>query len=71
MKNNSVYSMISYFNDLRREKNISFSTEDILSVLNKPGNIGRPQIAKLLIKYGYVNSVQEAFDKYLIDNLFD
>ncbi|MBR4178785.1 MAG: PHP domain-containing protein [Bacilli bacterium] len=67
MKNNSMYSMISYFNDLRREKNISFSTEDILKVFNKSGNIGRPQIAKLLVKYGYVNSVQEGFDKYLID----
>ena len=67
LKNNSVYNMISYFNDLRREKGISFSTEDILSVLNKPGNIGRPDIARLLVKYGYVNSVKEAFDKYLIE----
>lgn len=67
LKNNSIYSMISYFNDLRRTYNISFSTEDILEVLNKNGNIGRPEIAKLMIKYGYVNSVKEAFDKYLVE----
>lgn len=67
MRNNSLYAMLSYFNDLKREENISFSTEDILSVLNKNGNIGRPQVANLLIKYGYVSSVQEAFDKYLVD----
>ena len=67
MRNNSIYSMISYFNDLRREKSISFSTEDILAVLNREGHIGRPELAKLLVKYGYVDGVQEAFDKYLID----
>ncbi len=67
LKNNSIYSMISYFNDLRRNEGISFSTEDILKVLNKKGNIGRPEIAKLMIKYGYVKTVQEAFDKYLTE----
>ena len=67
LQNNSIYSMISYLNDLRRTCNISFSTNDIQNIMNKVGNIGRPDIAKLLVKYGYVNSVQEAFDKYLID----
>ena len=30
-------------------------------------NVGRPDVAKLLIKEGYVTGVQEAFDKYLIE----
>ena len=29
-------------------------------------NLGRPHVARLLINYGYVQTVQEAFDKYLV-----
>ena len=67
LNTNSIYSIISYLNDLRINYNISFKQQDIAELFNKIGNIGRPHIAKLLIKYGYVNSVKEAFDKYLID----
>lgn len=37
------------------------------SLLKSTHNIGRPDIAKILVKYGIVSDVQEAFDKYLID----
>lgn len=67
LKNNSMYSMISYFNDLKNTYGIRFSNEEILEILNSKGNIGRPHLAKLLIKHGYVKSVQEAFDLYLHD----
>ncbi len=63
----SIYSVISYLNQLKTDYDISFSEEDVMSLLNTDKNIGRPDIAKLCIKYGYANSVNEAFDKYLID----
>jgi len=31
------------------------------------GQVGRPHMARALMKKGYVNSVQEAFDRYLAD----
>ena len=65
LKTNSFYSIMGYLNDLRREYNITFSFEEIKELFNTVGNIGRPQIAFLLIKHGYVSSVKEAFDKYL------
>ena len=35
--------------------------------LNTNKNIGRPDLALLCVKYGYANSVDDAFNKYLID----
>ena len=67
LKNNSIYHIISLLHQIKKDYNIVFETEDIQKLICKIGNIGRPDIAKLCIKYGYVNSVKEAFDKYLID----
>lgn len=46
---------------------IVFEEKDIEEILNRPTNVGRPDVAKLLIKGEYVSTVQEAFDKYLIE----
>ena len=43
-----------------------FDSKDIKELFSLKGNIGRPNVAKLLVKEGYVKSVQESFDKYLI-----
>ena len=67
LKNNSIYHIISLLHQIKKDYNIVFETEDIQKLICKIGNIGRPDIAKLCIKYGYVNSVKEAFDKYLIE----
>ena len=45
---------------------ISFKDEELQDIYNMVGNIGRPEIAKLCVKHGYVNKVQEAFDKFFI-----
>jgi len=50
---------------LKEHYNISFKEEDLEQVYGAIGNIGRPDIAKLCVKYGYSDSVQEAFVKYL------
>lgn len=65
LKVNSIYAIIACLNQIRIDYNIVFSEEEIKNIINRKGNIGRPLVAKLLVKYGYVNTVKEAFDKYL------
>ncbi len=66
LKNNSLYSVLAMIVQLKKDYGITFTTEEILEILNSKGNIGRPDIAKLFVKYSYTSSVKEAFDKYLI-----
>lgn len=42
-----------------------FEFNDVNEVLESRNNVGRPEIAKLCVDYGYVKSVDEAFKKYL------
>ncbi len=67
LHDNSVYAVISYLNQLKIDYGIEFSEKDVIDLLTTNKNIGRPDIAKLCINYGYASNVQEAFDKYLID----
>lgn len=62
----SLYSVSGIICQLKKDYGIVFSSEEILNILNAKRNIGRPDVAKLLIKHGYVSSVKEAFDKYLV-----
>ena len=61
----SINSVLSVMEQIKRDYNIRFSYEDIRELVNANHNLGRPDLAKLCIKYGYANTVQEAFDKYL------
>lgn len=65
LRNNSLYSIIGLLAQLKKDYKIIFSTEDIQKLLNKEKNIGRPDLAKLCVRYGHAKSVAEAFDKYL------
>lgn len=67
LHNRSLYSVAGIICQLKKDYGIVFSTEEILNILNAKRNIGRPDVAKLLIERGYVSTVQEAFDKYLIE----
>ena len=67
LKNNSINNFISLLAQIKKDYGISFSYEDIKEVINLPGNIGRVDIARLCVKYGYADNIQDAFDKYLID----
>jgi 3',5'-nucleoside bisphosphate phosphatase len=40
--------------------------KEIEDLMKKPGDVGRPDLAKLLIKYGYAETWKHAFDNYLI-----
>lgn len=63
----SLYSVSGVICQLKKDHDIVFSSDEILNILTAKRNIGRPDVAKLLIKYGYASTVQEAFDKYLIE----
>lgn len=60
-----VSNFLLYEEYLKKIFDIEFSKEEIEAIISKPGNIGRPELGKLLIKYGYALNQDEAFDKYL------
>lgn len=59
---NRTKSLISL---IKKRYSIEFEDEDVVTLLSAVGNIGRPEVAKLCLKYRYVSSIPEAFDKYL------
>lgn len=67
LKNNSINYVLSIIEQLKKDYNIYFSYDELKELINANHNLGRPDIAKLLIKNNYVKTVQEAFDKYLIE----
>lgn len=67
LHNRSLYSVSAIICQLKKDYDIVFSTEEILEILNRESNIGRPDIAKLLIQNGYVSTTQEAFERYLLE----
>ena len=54
-----------HISKLTSEFNLEFSQKDIDIITSDTSTLGRPHIGRLLIKYGYVNSMEEAFEKYL------
>lgn len=67
LKENSIISTLRIVEQIKKDYNIVFSEEDINELINLPHHIGRPDIAKLCIKYGCAESVSDAFKKYLVD----
>lgn len=67
LKNNSTDSLLSTMEQIKRDYGIRFSYEDIKEMINANHNLNRVDLAKLCIKYGYATTVQDAFDKYLIE----
>lgn len=68
LKEYSKHNIMLYVKQLKDDYNIELPKKEIDNILNREGNIGRPLLALLLIKYGYVRTVAEAFDKYLKDD---
>jgi len=67
LKDNSINSVLSIMEQIKRDYGIKFRYDDIRNLVNANHNLGRPDLAKLCVKYGYATTVQDAFDKYLID----
>lgn len=68
LKQHSISNIKLYIEQLKKDFNIILPENDINDLLTRDGNIGRPQLALILVKYGYCNTVKEAFDKYLMDD---
>ena len=67
LKDNSINSVLSIMEQIKRDYGIVFRYDDIKELVNSNHNLGRPDLAKLCVKYGYASSIQDAFDKYLIE----
>lgn len=50
---------------LKKYYGIVFKEEDLEKVYSSIGNIGRPDIARLCMDYGYATTIQDAFVRYL------
>mgnify|MGYP006077718297 FL=1 len=59
----SIKNIIQYL----KYKNIALKYNDIL--MQSKGSIGRPHIGKELVNKGYAKNINEAFDKYLSNDL--
>lgn len=67
LKDISINSVLSIMEQIKRDYGIRFRYDDIKKLVNANHNLGRPDLAKLCIKYGYASTVEEAFNKYLIE----
>lgn len=67
LKKKSIRATFAIIDRIKKDYNIIFNEQDLETLLKANRNIGRPDVAKLCIKYGYAKSVGEAFKKYLID----
>lgn len=67
MKEASIYNIFLYIELLKKDHNIIIPNQMIDNLIKLKGNIGRPQLALILIELGYCKTVEEAFNKYLID----
>ena len=67
LKDNSINSVLSIMEQIKKDYGIRFGYEDIKQLVNANHNLGRPDLAKLCVKYGYASTFQDAFDKYLVD----
>jgi predicted metal-dependent phosphoesterase TrpH len=59
--------LYEHVSKLEKEYNLQFDELDLMNLTKKYSTLGRPHIGKLLIKYGYASSMEEAFKKYLFN----
>ena len=67
LRDNSLNGTLSIIEQIKRDYGIRFHYDDFKELINSNHNLGRPDVAKLCVKYGYASSIPDAFDKYLID----
>lgn len=65
MKEASIYNLLLYIEIIKKDFGIILPQDEIDNLINSKSNIGRPQLARILLKYGYCKSINEAFDAYL------
>lgn len=65
LRDNSLSSVLSTMEQIKRDFGIRFKYDDIRDLINANHNLGRPDLARLCVKYSYAKTVDEAFEKYL------
>lgn len=66
-RKNSVNSLLIMYTYLKDKHGIIIPDFEFENLTKKTGDVGRPDLALLLIKYGYVKDVDTAFNKCLIE----
>ena len=67
LHNYSIDNLFKFIDVLNKKYSIRFNDIDINKLIKSERNLGRPDLARLMVKNGLVKSVSEAFDKYLVD----
>lgn len=65
LQTNNINSVITIYEQIKKDYGIRFNYEDLVNLFTANHNLGRPDLAKLCVKYGFASATQEAFDKYL------
>lgn len=66
-KNNSYRSIELMYQYMHNEHGVTIPSFELDNLFKKTGNIGRPDLAILLRKYGYAIDNNDAFKKYLVE----
>lgn len=66
----SISVVLTILEQIKKDYGIVFTNSEIQELINTPRNINRVDVAKKCIEKGYASSVQDAFDKYLVDAFF-
>jgi len=62
-----IQQTVDIIKNLKKVK-INLKLEDVTSLLHEGGSVGRPHIAKAIVKAGGVSSMIEAYRKYICDD---
>lgn len=65
MREQNKRKVVAIVTILKEKFELSFNKEDVDNILNNIGNVGKPDVARLCVKYGYCNSISEAFEKFI------
>lgn len=65
LKDNNINLTLSILEEIKKEYSIIFCYEDIKKIINANHNLGILDIARLFIKYGYINKINTEILNYL------
>lgn len=65
LKDNNINLTLSILEEIKKEYSIRFCYEDIKKIINANHNLGILDIARLFIKYGYINKINTEILNYL------
>lgn len=60
-----IYNVLLYLEVIKKDFGLTIPQTEVEKMLDVKGNVGRPQLASLLLKLGYCKDVEDAFQKYL------